>query len=153
MNKEHTKKEEVLLGQFAVREGYITKRDLLACLRMQVLADKLLEKHFRIGEIMFIREVMSPEKYFDLLERLGEEDTAPLQRAPLFGQIVIEEGFVDLDQLLECLDVQKMEDLEGKPHRLIGEIMLDRGYLNREELERAVRIMKKKSFPSRRPRK
>ena len=65
---------------------------------------------------------------------------------------MVEEGLADLDQLLECLDLQKMEDLQGKPHRLIGEIMLDRGYLNREGLETAVRIMKKKSFPSKRSR-
>jgi hypothetical protein len=147
--------KDKLFGQVAVRKGYITKTDLLDCLRTQILAERVMNKHFLIGEIMFLRGYLSPEHYLELLKafHIGEEDTDLLVGAPLFGEIVVDQGFVTQDQLLECLDMQELEDRLGRPHRLIGQILLDRGYLTRDQLDAALQFTKDESLHKLRARK
>jgi hypothetical protein len=48
-----------------------------------------------------------------------------------FGIIAVEEGFITHEELLKALSAQVMDDLEGKPHRLIGEILHDQGAMTR----------------------
>ena len=140
--------DEKMFGQVAIRRGYITKQDLLDCLRTQILAERIINKHFLIGEIMFLRGFLSPEQYLSLLNafQVAEDETVLLVGAPLFGEVVVDQGFVTGDQLLECLDIQEREDRRGLPHRLIGQIMLDRGYLTRAQLEKALETTKAESL-------
>jgi hypothetical protein len=140
-----------LFGQLAIRKGYITEKDLLACLKAQCIYQGLLKKHILIGEIMLLRDLLSPQQYLDLLELrprpeykrdLAVHTTEIFLGVQLFGEIAIKRQFIAEKQLLECLDIQKMEDLRGAPHRLIGEIMVDRGYLTPEQRETIVKAMK-----------
>ena len=52
-----------------------------------------------------------------------------------FGVIAVGKGFVTKEQLLEALTIQVEEDLSGKPHTLIGNILMKLGYLTHEELD------------------
>jgi hypothetical protein len=52
-----------------------------------------------------------------------------------FGVIAIQKGFVSKEQLLEALTIQVEEDLSGKPHTLIGNILMKLGYLSHGELD------------------
>jgi hypothetical protein len=139
-------KKNMLFGQFALQKGYINEQDLLSCLRIQKIIDSTVQKHFLIGEIMLLREALSPKKYIDLIREIECEETVAIMRAPLFGEVVVEHGFVTLDQLLECLDIQQQDELRGSPQRLLGEIMIEQGYLTPRLLQTALKIYEKQIF-------
>ncbi|MBN1906684.1 MAG: hypothetical protein JW927_16495 [Deltaproteobacteria bacterium] len=52
-----------------------------------------------------------------------------------FGIIAIEKGFITADNLIETLKIQVEEEIQYKTHRLIGEILLDKGYINPAQIQ------------------
>ena len=52
-----------------------------------------------------------------------------------FGIIAIEKGFITAENLIETLKIQVEEELEDKTHRLIGEILLDKGYITPTQIQ------------------
>ncbi len=52
-----------------------------------------------------------------------------------FGIIAIEKGFISAENLIETLKIQVEEELENKTHRLIGEILLDKGYITPTQIQ------------------
>jgi hypothetical protein len=52
-----------------------------------------------------------------------------------FGIIAIEKGFITADNLIETLKIQVEEEIKYKTHRLIGEILLDRGYITPAQIQ------------------
>lgn len=52
-----------------------------------------------------------------------------------FGVIAIEKGFITLEQLVEAMTIQIMEGIEGKKHRLIGQILLSLEYLTSSQID------------------
>jgi hypothetical protein len=52
-----------------------------------------------------------------------------------FGIIAIEKGFITAENLIETLKIQVEEELENKTHRLIGEILLDKGYITPTQIQ------------------
>jgi serine/threonine protein kinase len=56
----------------------------------------------------------------------------------LLGQIAIREGVITREQLFDCLQAQ-----ERNPSRSIGSIMVSRGYLRQEDVDRLVEIQVK----------
>jgi hypothetical protein len=52
-----------------------------------------------------------------------------------FGIIAIEKGFITADNLIETLKIQVEEEIQYKTHRLIGEILLDRGYITPAQIQ------------------
>ena len=61
-----------------------------------------------------------------------------------FAVIAVEEGFITKEQLFEALKIQVEEDLSGKPHSLIGIILIKLGYLTKEEADHVLLTLKKK---------
>lgn len=61
-----------------------------------------------------------------------------------FGVVAVEKGFITKEQLFEALKTQVEEDLSGKPHTLIGIILIKLGYLTREEADHVLLALKKK---------
>lgn len=61
-----------------------------------------------------------------------------------FGVIAAEKGFITKEQLFEAMKIQVEEDLSGKPHTLIGIILIKLGYLTHEEADDILLTMKKK---------
>lgn len=60
-----------------------------------------------------------------------------------FGVIAVEKGFITNDQLFEALRTQVEENLAGKPHRLIGHILIHLGYLTGEQAEEVLLEMRR----------
>ena len=60
------------------------------------------------------------------------------QRDLLLGQIAIREGVITREQLFDCLQAQ-----ERNPSRSIGSIMVSRGYLRQEDVDRLVEVQVK----------
>jgi len=58
-----------------------------------------------------------------------------------FGAVAIQKGFITLDQLLEAMKVQIIEDLENVEHRLIGQILWERGYISADEIKEVIESM------------
>jgi hypothetical protein len=52
-----------------------------------------------------------------------------------FGIIAIEKGFITAENLIETLKIQVEEEIKYKTHRLIGEILLDKGYINPAQIQ------------------
>jgi hypothetical protein len=58
-----------------------------------------------------------------------------------FGTIAIEKGFIALDHLMEALEIQVIEDLEGIKSRLIGQILLEKGYITNIQINKVLKSM------------
>ena len=64
-----------------------------------------------------------------------------------FGTAAVVKEFINMDQLVEAINVQLVEDVEGKPHRLIGEILVDLGHINHPQVDEALAEMGVQSHP------
>lgn len=51
-----------------------------------------------------------------------------------FGVIAVDKGFVTADQLKEALTEQAEDNLSNRPHRLIGRIFFDKGWMIDEQI-------------------
>ena len=60
------------------------------------------------------------------------------------GVIAARKRFISKEQLFEALKLQVEEDLSGKPHTLIGIILIKLGYLTKEEADHVLLTLKKK---------
>lgn len=58
-----------------------------------------------------------------------------------FGTIAIEKKFISLDHLVDALKIQVIEDLEGIQHRLIGQILLEKGYITNIQISEVLKYM------------
>jgi hypothetical protein len=61
-----------------------------------------------------------------------------------FGVIAVEKRFITKEQLFEALRVQVEEDLSGKPHTLIGIILMRLGHLSPEQADEVLSVIMKK---------
>lgn len=52
-----------------------------------------------------------------------------------FGIIAVEKGFVTADQLKEALTEQADDNLSNRPHRLIGRIFFDSGWITDGQID------------------
>ncbi len=52
-----------------------------------------------------------------------------------FAVIAEDKGFVTADQLKEALTEQADDNLSNKPHRLIGRIFFDKGWMTDEQID------------------
>ncbi len=56
------------------------------------------------------------------------------QYFPRFGKIAIDMGFVTAKQLKEAIIEQVDDDIADKPHRPIGKILLENGWITKEQI-------------------
>lgn len=52
-----------------------------------------------------------------------------------FGQIAVERGFITPKQLKEALSEQVDNDLAGKPHRVLGDILFEKAWMTARQVE------------------
>ena len=58
-----------------------------------------------------------------------------------FGTVAVEKGFVTSDQLIEAMLTQIVDDMEKKGHRLIGQILVDLGYMNVQHVQNVLEAL------------
>ncbi len=73
----------------------------------------------------------------DIYENLSGE------YSPRFGQIAVDLGFVTEKQLKEALVEQVEDDLSNKPHRFIGRIFFEHGWITSEQINIVLDILSK----------
>ena len=56
------------------------------------------------------------------------------QYSPPFGKIAVDMGFITAEQLTEALAEQAEDSLSNRPHRLIGKVLFDHGWITRDEI-------------------
>lgn len=56
----------------------------------------------------------------------------------LFGELALERGFVDAAQLYEALTVQARRKAEGKNDKLLGQILVELGFLSPDQLQEVI---------------
>jgi hypothetical protein len=65
---------------------------------------------------------------------------------PRFAQVAVEKGFVTSEQAKKALSEQMDDNLSNKPHRLIGKIFLDKGWLKPLQIEMVLNELFKKTL-------
>ncbi len=66
---------------------------------------------------------------------LVEEVKILKESLPRFGMIAVDMGYVTEKQLNKALAEQMAEDLSNKPHRSIGKILLENGWITDEQID------------------
>ena len=51
-----------------------------------------------------------------------------------FGVVAVKGGFITPEQLAEALKIQIMEELKDDRHRIIGNILYERGYITMPQI-------------------
>ena len=59
-----------------------------------------------------------------------------------FGIVAIESGFITPEQLIEAMQIQVYEDIAGTKHRLIGEILREKGYITEVQIDDVIKSMR-----------
>ncbi|MBU4002089.1 MAG: hypothetical protein KKB94_07205, partial [Proteobacteria bacterium] len=54
---------------------------------------------------------------------------------PRFGDTAISKGFISIDQLVEAMSRQLKQEADDGHHMLIGEILVDLGYMNHHQVQ------------------
>ncbi|HXG62782.1 MAG TPA: serine/threonine-protein kinase [Planctomycetota bacterium] len=137
-----TGRGDLLLGKIALREGLVTKEQLFDCLQAQERNPSR-----SLGSILISRGYLRQEDV-DRLVRLQKQafetdpsSGAPRRRGPLFGKILVDRGLATEYQVNECLRLQgRMAELGIQPVPALGEILIRRGYLDREAVETALQL-------------
>jgi hypothetical protein len=61
-----------------------------------------------------------------------------------FGVVAIQKGFVTLEQAVDALEIQVKENtLEGE-HRLIGQILLELGFISQSQIDEVLQTLEQK---------
>ena len=58
-----------------------------------------------------------------------------------FGVVAIEKEFINMGQLLEGLEIQIEEEIEQGVGRVIGAILVEKGYMNLSQVEEVLESM------------
>src|ERR1043166_14350 len=137
-----TGKGDLLIGKIALGEGLITREQLFDCLQAQERNPSR-----SLGSIMVSRGYLTGENIERLIELQKKAFEAPVagsapnHRAILFGKILVDRGLATEYQVNECLRLQgRMAELGIKPVPPLGEILLQRNYVNKEAVETALQL-------------
>ena len=58
-----------------------------------------------------------------------------------FGTIAVELGYLDRKMLMQAIDEQVTDDLDGRPHRILGAICFDKGWMTPGEIDTVLNRM------------
>lgn len=119
---------EFFFGSLAIKNNLATQEEVEECLDIQnELSKNGVNKS--LGKIMMENGLLSEKQVKLLLQ--AQKTTEMMLEDTLCGKIALKNGLVTKEQLVECLQEQRRNPKLGP----IGQIMLDKGYLNDQQLE------------------
>jgi serine/threonine protein kinase len=137
-----TDRGDLLIGKIALREGLLTREQLLD----SVMAQERNPSR-SLGAIMVSRGYLKNEDIERLLALQkraieGAPEGAPAnRRSVLLGKLLVDRGLVTEYRVNECLRLQaQMAELGIKPVPQLGDVLIRRGYLDREAVETALQL-------------
>lgn len=131
-------KLDALLGRIALREGMLTQEQLFDCLLFQERNPSR-----PLGSIMVQRGYLG-EQQLEKLLKLQRTATAAASSGGdppqvRLGRILVDKGLATDYQVNECIRLQaRMSEMGIRPVPPLGEILIKRGYIDREKLETAL---------------
>ena len=121
-------------GNIGVKKGFVTPKQIIKALTIQAKENIEMGRYRLIGEILADLGYMSAQQIHEVLGEMFERR---------FGDIAISKGFIDLKQLIAAMTVQVKEENENQKRRLIGEILIDKGFMNNSQVKKVLKAMKK----------
>ena len=119
-------------GVKAVERGFITLDQLLMAINIQIVENLEKGEHRLIGRILAELKIMSPSSI--MMPDAVEEVTSESIRKR-FGVIAIEKGFITEEQLMHAIEKQIRDEIGQERHRLIGEILCEKGYMTKPQCD------------------
>lgn len=55
-----------------------------------------------------------------------------------FGKLAVEMGYISQNQLFWAMQLQIEEDLSNKPHKVIGQILFEQGWMTPQQIDRVM---------------
>lgn len=52
----------------------------------------------------------------------------------MFGEVAFEKGYISVEQLYEALSIQARDEVQGRPYRFLGQILIDLGYMTEKQV-------------------
>ena len=127
-----------LLGQIAIREGYLKPKQLEDCLFQQHLAGKPTP----LGELLIWGKYVTPEQLDELLHLQAayfKKVAVDSQHSGLLGQMAVDLGYLSREHLHDALrEQQETPDKQG-----LGHLLLRKGFINAEQLLDLLRQQKR----------
>ena len=135
--------QKKLFGALAIEKGYATVEDVLECLKIQYRAKVVFGRHLFLGEVMVLKGILDEVALREILAEAEEFFQEPEEgiSEPLFGEIAVSRRYVTPVHVLECLDAHIEDVARGNRYRLLGEIMFDKGYLSREQIDDVIETL------------
>ncbi len=62
-------------------------------------------------------------------------------RYKFFGEVALEKRYVTAEQLYEALTIQARDKVDGKPERLLGQILLELGHMNEDQIRQVLDVI------------
>ncbi|MFC1708359.1 hypothetical protein ACFL59_16325 [Planctomycetota bacterium] len=127
-----------LFGRRAIEKGYASETEVLESLRLQHRAKAVLGRFLFLGEILWLQGVIDEQQLTELVSEIPQERTRDDEEEPgelFFGEFATNLEFCTTEQLYDALNQQREEDERGEPHRLLGEILVEKGYLTEEQVD------------------
>jgi hypothetical protein len=62
-------------------------------------------------------------------------------RYKFFGEVALEKRFVTAEQLYEALTIQARDKVDGKPERLLGQILLELGHMDEDQIRQVLDVI------------
>jgi hypothetical protein len=118
----------------AMKKGFVDVSQVIEALTIQIKEKIEEKKHRPIGKIFIELGYMNEKQINEILDTYVE---------PRFGDVAITKRFITPDQLIKAMTVQIKEELKKKKRRLIGEILVDLGYMDNSQVEETLEILAK----------
>ena len=72
---------------------------------------------------------------------MSNERTKVKDRYKFFGEVALERKFVTPEQLYEALTVQARSKVEGKEEKLLGQILLEQGFMDETQIRSVLDVL------------
>ena len=59
----------------------------------------------------------------------------------MFGEVAFELGFVTTDQLYKALTIQARDEVEKRPYRSLGQILIDLGHMDEKQVLEVLNVL------------
>jgi hypothetical protein len=128
------KKIKERFATLAMKKGFVDISQVIEALTIQIKEKNEDQKHRPIGMIFRELGYMNEKQINEVLDTYVE---------PRFGDVAITKRFITPDQLIRAMTVQIKEELKKKKRRLIGEILVDMGYMMNSQVEETLEILGK----------
>ncbi|MEB3187129.1 MAG: hypothetical protein VKP72_06790 [bacterium] len=130
--------ERIPLGEWLVHLQKLDRKGLGEALREQESGGR------KLGEILVDRGLLTAAELEQVLTLQGDPDgKAPLVVAPKLGDLLLASEQITREQLEEALREQKVST------RLIGDVLVEMGFVSARDLDRALRLQDSLQFTSR----